>query len=72
MNFYERLTTLYNNVQIYGIKSEHCWELMTIAEEMRLQSETLRTFKHDFNWWGGYENIWQPLYVECIDAIGVF
>lgn len=72
MNFYERLTTLYNDVQSRGINSEHCWQLMTIAEEMKIRDTTLDTFKREFNWWGGYENIWQPLFVKCIDACGVF
>lgn len=77
--FLMRLEMLYSNIQDYGINSEHCWTLMTIAEEMRREGygsrtfETaLRDFKNNFTWWGDFQNIWQALYSECINELKVF
>lgn len=77
--FLMRLRMLYSNIQDYGINSEHCWNLMTIAEEMRREGygsqkfeTTLREFKNNFTWWGDFQNIWQPLYAECMNELKVF
>jgi len=77
--FYMRLTMLYSNIQDYGINSEHCWDLMKIAEEMLMHgygSENLemelRVFKNNFTWWGDFHNIWQKLYAECMVSLNIF
>ena len=74
-----RLEMNQNSIQDLGINSEHCWALMAIAEAMvnegfgtnELEAE-LRIFKQNFNWWGGYHDIWQRLHAECVNALGVF
>jgi hypothetical protein len=77
--FLLKLRMLYSNIQDYGINSEHCWELMKIAEEMYAEGyaslkfdEELRAFKNNFTWWGDFQTIWQPLYSECMNALNVF
>ncbi len=77
--FLLKLRMLYNSIQDYGINSEHCWDLMKIAEEMRGQGYgdhkfevELRAFKNNFTWWGDFQNIWQPVYSECMNALKVF
>ena len=77
--FLIKLRMLYSNIQDYGINSEHCWELMKIAEEMYSEGygsptfvEALRAFKNNFTWWADFHNMWQPLYAECMNELKVF
>lgn len=77
--FRVRLEMNQNSIQDLGINAEHCWTLMTIAEQMRNEGygttgleDELRIFKQNFVWWGGYQTIWQNLHAECMNSLNVF
>lgn len=66
---------LYNNMRDIGLNPEHCWELLKIAEEMRIDhpdlDDEIRNFVAMFNWWEGNQIVdaWIRLYNACIDKL---
>lgn len=68
-----QLMRLYNDIHHNGISAQYCWDLMQIAETLGHTPDTkLARFKDEFNWWGGYEYIWQDLYNECMESLNLF